>query len=505
LKPGDVVGFFATTYNGRWPIAYRRVRGVSGADVTLDGLLPYLMTGTVTMRKVPFNGKLALRNIDFDCSAVADGAENATGIIRMLSFAKREVTGCKFRNVDLDQAFTNYILYSDYCGDQLTEDNEVIEAIMGGSFCSSFRYNKDRIAYNDVDGDLFGFHGVNGGKSVRIGNKIRGRWPEDQVGSLSVRGFRDIGLAEPFYGWNTVYGMDSGIKFEDVWDAKAHANTFIRCNTCLNQSDQNPGSRSGGHQLTDNTGIDFYAYGIVIGTTDSADGDWRTVHFSGNKMGSSVATASEPYLFRGGSIAGGTNEVTDWPSGVAAFRTITNNGRLTKGPMGKLIYNPPDATGRRGIDIATTHVDVKIDHDKMVTTVSPRFYALPPRKDVAYGPIFMGAVDLASTADQALAIVLPDGFTRYRAVAAHMVNNSAANAAAAVGGIYTAASKGGDQLVANSQAYTALTGINTDQAMTIATSVANTTLTDLSLFLSLTTPSANAATGYLVIMGYWIP
>lgn len=85
-----------------------------------------------------------------------------------------------------------------------------------------------------------------------------------------------------------------------------------------------------------------------------------------------------------------------------------------------------------------------------------------------------------------------------------VVTNASVSLTTAVGGVYTAAAKGGTQLVANSQVYSALTAATKFVALTLA----NTALTDVfdaatqaNLYLNLTTAQGAAATADVYVYG----
>lgn len=85
-----------------------------------------------------------------------------------------------------------------------------------------------------------------------------------------------------------------------------------------------------------------------------------------------------------------------------------------------------------------------------------------------------------------------------------IVTNASISLTTAVGGVYTAAAKGGTQLVANSQVYSALTATNKWVALTLA----NTALTDVfdaavqtNVYLNLTTAQGAAATADVYVFG----
>lgn len=85
-----------------------------------------------------------------------------------------------------------------------------------------------------------------------------------------------------------------------------------------------------------------------------------------------------------------------------------------------------------------------------------------------------------------------------------IVRNASISLTTAVGGIYTAASKAGTQLVANSQVYSALTApelfVKLTKANTALTTVFNGT-TQPNLYFSLTTPQGAAATADIYVYG----
>jgi hypothetical protein len=117
--------------------------------------------------------------------------------------------------------------------------------------------------------------------------------------------------------------------------------------------------------------------------------------------------------------------------------------------------------------------------------------------------------NMNSTDDQLLTIQLADDAATAVDEGDYIIDgiyarNASVSLTTAVGGIYTAAAKGGTQLVANSQVYSALTAASKYVALTRA----NTALTDVfnvttqpSLYFSLTTPQGAAATADLYVYG----
>lgn len=130
--------------------------------------------------------------------------------------------------------------------------------------------------------------------------------------------------------------------------------------------------------------------------------------------------------------------------------------------------------------------------------------------DLKFGLSILGkltAANFNTTADQEIAISLPTGFTKYR-VNAIFAYSPSTSMTTAVGGVYTAASKGGFALVAASQAWSTLTNNTPSTAGSLLTA----TLSDFthylnasSLFFSLSTPQGSAATADIVVIGWLLP
>lgn len=86
-------------------------------------------------------------------------------------------------------------------------------------------------------------------------------------------------------------------------------------------------------------------------------------------------------------------------------------------------------------------------------------------------------------------------------VADIVVRNASISLTTAVGGIYTAASKGGSVIVANSQVYSALTASSKYVSLTRATAATTDVFNLANLYLSLTTPQGAAATADVYVYG----
>lgn len=101
-----------------------------------------------------------------------------------------------------------------------------------------------------------------------------------------------------------------------------------------------------------------------------------------------------------------------------------------------------------------------------------------------------------STADQAIPIRVGKYVVRKI-----VVTNASANLTLAIGGFYTASSKGGTAVVANTQVFTALSASTKYVDLTLASIVATDIRTESTLYLSLTTAQGTAATADVFIFG----
>lgn len=119
--------------------------------------------------------------------------------------------------------------------------------------------------------------------------------------------------------------------------------------------------------------------------------------------------------------------------------------------------------------------------------------------------------NMDSTADQAIVLTLPSGFTKM-VLNRITVMNASISLTTAVGGIYTAAAKGGIAMGNSAQSYAVLTatGPNVNGCllnMGIASTwyVPGSFSTPNTVFLSLTTPQGAAATADFYVFGLLIP
>jgi len=115
------------------------------------------------------------------------------------------------------------------------------------------------------------------------------------------------------------------------------------------------------------------------------------------------------------------------------------------------------------------------------------------------GPVLLGkrlGTNFNSTADQAIAI----GSSKY-IIRRVIVNNASVSLTTAVGGLYTAVSKGGTVVVPAAQGYTFLTSATQTMDAVLNNTVTDTTLTALTLYISLTTAQGAAAIADVYVMG----
>jgi hypothetical protein len=107
--------------------------------------------------------------------------------------------------------------------------------------------------------------------------------------------------------------------------------------------------------------------------------------------------------------------------------------------------------------------------------------------------------NMNSTADQAIPIA--NGVTKFLVTAIYVTNVSVSQVLS-VGGVYSATSKGGVAIVANTQVYSALTGTSTQLLpLTIAAAGLVTALTVANVYFSLTTAVGSASTADVYVVG----
>jgi hypothetical protein len=108
------------------------------------------------------------------------------------------------------------------------------------------------------------------------------------------------------------------------------------------------------------------------------------------------------------------------------------------------------------------------------------------------------SADFNSTADQPC--VLPAAITTYKIVEIFETNCTTSPGIAA-GGVYTAASKGGQAIVAATQTFVTAQAIAPTIPNTLAANMATTRFTANPIYLSLTTPKGSAVTCDMYVIG----
>jgi hypothetical protein len=119
---------------------------------------------------------------------------------------------------------------------------------------------------------------------------------------------------------------------------------------------------------------------------------------------------------------------------------------------------------------------------------------------VSNRPSLLGALigaNMNTTADQSVGINFSKYVLRYV-----VVTNASVNLTTAAGGIYDAASKGGNALVANTQIYTALTASTKFVDLTLAAIATTDVSTATTLYVALTTGQGSAATADFYFYGH---
>lgn len=106
-----------------------------------------------------------------------------------------------------------------------------------------------------------------------------------------------------------------------------------------------------------------------------------------------------------------------------------------------------------------------------------------------------------STADQAILVTKGSKYVIRKII----VTNTSTSLTLAVGGFYTATSKGGTVLVAATQVYSALTGSTKYVDLTLASALVTDVLSSSTIYLSLTTAQGGAATADVYIIGDVLP
>lgn len=225
-----------------------------------------------------------------------------------------------------------------------------------------------------------------------------------------------------------------------------------------------------------------------------------TVHAGGRGFDSTVAA---DHL---GSVTHVTQPIVAWnvnqlAAEVKAIEStlgiaLANVPAGAAGPTG-----PTGATGATGAAGAASTVAGPVGPQGpagAAAPVSPFYYT---GAYVLLGKLTSANMNVAT--DQAIAIHLPAGVTKYT-VEKIDVTNAAVSLTTAAGGIYTAVAKGGTAIVAAAQAYSALNG-TAAKLLSLTLAVTNSTFNAAILYLSLTTPQGGAALADVYVWGRLLP
>lgn len=150
------------------------------------------------------------------------------------------------------------------------------------------------------------------------------------------------------------------------------------------------------------------------------------------------------------------------------------------------------------------HTDLEIDYLSKWNTLVTRCQALQTTIDTWTAPATvlkkLTGANLNTTADQAIT-----GLPAKYVLMGIYATNCSGSATTAVGGIYTAASKGGSQVIYNGQSFAALTGSTVLLPMSFAAGAMEVAYTAETLYFSLTTPQGSAMTCDIHVIGVSLP
>ena len=235
LAVGEFVSFEATDIAGNWPISLRQVKVIAGPIVTLDSELDFTYTGTVTMRRRPFNGRAIFKN------GIIDGS--GTTAANQISFLKDYETelweNITFKNFDLGTVSARNIVVSRFAKKFDMVNCRFEDIIVSGQYASVFFAARGTIS--DCGGsvaDSFGFAFSNSDDISFDSNKIRASFQSGGV--TSTRGLKVVGCFGYAIFGNTIREFDSGIKIEDSGGGTITGNILRNNSVSINVSHQNP-------------------------------------------------------------------------------------------------------------------------------------------------------------------------------------------------------------------------------------------------------------------------
>lgn len=492
ISAGDTVGFFTTANNGRWPITQRVVTSVSGTTIGVATPMPYAIPATATVRKIPQSGIFSILNGTIDLAQVTDpvGGE-VLGFMNIGGYQTVLLQGLTVVNYYVSPTSTDYFAAVNYARAFTFQDSSLINLIgeRGIYTATGCAYVSD---YNlNWDGDGFGVAAVNADSVSHFNLRAYGRYAT--AGSMSIRGIRDIGCLDVTVNDAIIVGYDSAVKFEDCGNIIVSDFQTRNCNIGINASNANLSAEWSRTIVNNAILLDCATYGVVdVDVTNRSKYYTNIIIERPGDIGMNLA-GEDLHLVN--------ITVRDWASAKYPITVSQVSGTEPTGNMSNIYAYTTTTAGRLGLLVSATATNFLIDDATVYCNI-----AWAARPIAKYFPeILLGSttLNLNVTTDQSIALTFP-GYTRYRISTILVVCNSG-NASACVGGIYTAASKAGTQVVANTQAYTSLTTSNTNQIPTLVTAGVAQVMTTTPLYFALTTAAGGASTGAVYVYGYLVP
>lgn len=224
------------------------------------------------------------------------------------------------------------------------------------------------------------------------------------------------------------------------------------------------------------------ASGVTAGTYPKV-----TVGADGRVTSGAALSAGDIPNINASQVSTGVFPITQGGTGQATAQAALNalSGLTTKGAI--LVY---DSTNVIPLVAGTANQAMRINATSL----------MPEWRNVGYDLLGFATVDANVTTDT----IIPIWSSLY-AIKEIIAYNASISLTTVAGGIYSAASKGGAAVVANTQTYTALTTPQSILDLTLATPATTLYQTSANLYWSPTTPQGAAATLTIAIYGNNLP